>query len=231
MTPEKRYAAAAEIIRALARFQYEQADFAETVIKAPEQWMYSPHFPSIAAAASILEEARAEMDKATTGAGRLAALKRIASEGAYDTWRGQFEYSGKWYICTGYQLLIASEPWPASIPTLKEAPTRDITRAIPVYTDFHEITLDRAAIKAHKADPANKISRSLQKPFIIRDGAQNIGISARLALDTLAALPAGNMKVYARRPIDPIMIEIDGTLAAMLMPVRVDQPKKEEDAA
>ena len=231
MNAEKRYAAAVTLLREYCREAGHGDDVVEKIKARPGDWTRSTIFPAFAAAAQIIEDALAEMDKKTTGAGRLAALKRIAVDNYNPKFAGQFEEDGKWYICNGYQLIGSQEPFPASIPILPERPfTRPAAELFPNISDYHKITLDRAALKAHKADPANKTRHDF-KPYILRDGVQNIGMNAKWALDVIAAMPQDDFTVYARRPIDPIVFAIDSEPVAILMPCRVDQPKKEDAVA
>ena len=222
-----------ELLRAYCLEAGHGDDIPEKISARPGDWTKGKVFPALAAAAQIIEEAREQMDKKTTPAGRLAALKRISSDNYNENFKGQFEQDGIYYICNGYQLLSSREPFPASVPMLKEVPfSRPAAELYPNISDYHEITLDAADIRAFKSDPAHKRAGRLgYYPYILHDGAQNIGMSPDKALDILVALPSDNFTIYARRPIDPIVFHIDGEPAAILMPVRVDQPKPGEEEA
>lgn len=79
MLPEKRYAIICEML-----YSYDEATnntAAAEVIKAPHQWEKSSYFPFYANAAQLLIEAAESMDKKTTSAGTLAALKRVVKNG------------------------------------------------------------------------------------------------------------------------------------------------------
>ena len=119
MTNEKKYALLVKMIR-----EYDDAakleGLGEKMIQRPDSYTHDEFFPFLAAAAELLLDVRAAMDRGTTSAETLAALKRIynsclASQPAMD---GFFWSGDMWALCDGFRFVRLHDK-PGSIP---EAP-------------------------------------------------------------------------------------------------------------
>lgn len=116
MTNEKKYTLLVKMIR-----EYDDAakldGLGEKVIERPDVFAHSGVSPFLACAAELLLDVQAAMDRGTTSAETLAALKRIynncpASRPALD---GFFRSGDMWALCDGFQF-VRLHSKPGSIP-------------------------------------------------------------------------------------------------------------------
>jgi hypothetical protein len=245
MTNEKRL----EALYYLARTTSGDLYPVEDMIKNPAAYERSSS-PILAAFAAVILDTLGKMDKKTTPAATLAALKRITNTD--DRTRGTWTDRDGWNIIgSPYMAIRIRDPFPASIPerTPDQGTPPDFSRiftgAETAHGDFssaygyREFTPDElptpAELKAHCAAHGMRRNSRGGKPYTIStktaDGKPvNIGISPYLLQDLREALPGA--KLYHAGPVDMIhaLDPETGDLIGLLCPVRVEQPAAENVA-
>lgn len=212
MNAEKVYSLCCDAIRAHADLtQQDGAALIREMEKDLTAWSCSELFPVLAALAPIMQDAREQMDKATTPAGQLAALKRIAKAGAREDVRGGWvDAQGRYCVCSGYHAARLPGARFDSIPAAKGLESLDQAMQRPA-SGLYEIELPSVAdCKAFKA------THGKHDPMPIDKGRR--WVDPRYLLDMLQALPGA--KVYATdRPTAPIWFESEQG-DGILLPVR-----------
>ena len=224
MNAEKIYTAACEIIRFCL---FERAQSAEEknsserlynqIINDPAGWLKGGGYGPIINAAEILIEARAAMDKRTTSATALAALKRTV-KGAQSGWDGQFEQGGKWYICDGYRLYSSPEKFPETVPTIEQH--TDVARFID-RLDMGKYrpapaTLTRSALKEYMSRPEYKNTKYNKPCFVVASDGQKIGFNPSYLLDAMSIYP--DAEIYLSGPYTPAAFVENGEVVAIVQP-------------
>lgn len=120
MTNEKRYALCCEALRAYAiETEQDAAALLRWVESDPAAAARSRLNPFLAALAPIMQEARENMDKTTTSAGTLDALKRIAKTATSEQFNGHWiDEEGRACICSGFHVVRLQGVTLGSIPTV-----------------------------------------------------------------------------------------------------------------
>lgn len=122
MTNEKKYTLLVKMIR-----EYDAAakldGLGDDMIQRPDLYTHSEAFPFLACAAELLLDVQAAMDRGTTSAETLAALKRIynncpASRPDMD---GFFRSGDMWALCDGFRF-VRLHSKPGSIPEAQPTP-------------------------------------------------------------------------------------------------------------
>lgn len=219
MTDEKRYELICSMLRSYDAISDGAMNAAEEVIRDPETWQNTPYFPFYADAAKMLLDARQGLDKKATGAGRMAAIKRVyksaASQGR-ECYRGAFRSGDRWAICDGYRFIRLNSK-PESIPEC--AGGVDLDKSIPQDVQNSEVvTLPNAAeIKAAIAELKSKYGRDWNYKHPI-EALPGWWCNAQYLLDMVQALPDGT--AYApKNCYSPLYYHSeDGD--AILLPVR-----------
>lgn len=237
MTNEKRYQFACEMLRAYDAISDGAMNAAEEVIANPHKWENAVFFPFYAAAAEMLIEARQGMDKNTTAAGTLSALKRIYKSCAAshrESLRGFFPSGDRWALCDGYRFIRLNSK-PESIPDAPPAPEYfNLDGCIPADArDAEPVELPTAAeIKAHIADRKAKHGKKWRtNSDAAIQALPGWWCNPEYLLDMIQALPGG-VAYKPGGPFKPLYIESpDGD--ALLLPVRHVEPveQRAEDAA
>ena len=226
MTDEKRYEAVCSMLRAFDAAA-NMDGVADMVIKKPQDWQYGNAFNTFYTdAAKLLIEARQNMDRKATGAGRLAAINRIyksAAGNVRESLRGIYKSDGRWAICDGYRFIRLNVK-PDSIP---ECAGLDLSKTIPQDAkDGEEVTLPGVAeIKAQIAELKAKYGKGWKyQPVKAFDGWW---CNPQYLLDMVQALPNG--KAYRpKNYYSPLYYESeDGD--ALLLPAR--HTEQEEKSA
>lgn len=241
MNAETIYTCAAEIIRnAIFRDGNGTPEGNERmynkIINRPGDWINA--LEPIASAARIMVQAREAMDTKTTSAGKLAALKRVLKS-APEYLQGQYKQGERWYMLDGLRLYSSAEKFPETIPELPgrgEAHFNAVKFLDEIRAKWHEYrpapeTVTRAAVKEYKARPENKpqSKHGSPRPYIIEEPHQNTGVNAEYLLDLMTLYPEAVIMISGQ--YSPIVAAVDGEPVAVVMPVRVTQPRKEESAA
>ena len=227
MNAEKIYTAACEIIRYCVFEHAQTADdkkrserIYNQIINNPAEWLRGGGYGPIIEAAEILIEARAAMDKRTTSASALAALKRTA-KGAQTGWNGQFEQGGKWYICDGYRLYSSPEKFPATVPTIEQHTnvTRFIDRLDMSKYRPAPATLTRAALKEYMNRPEYKSVKYNKPCFVVASNGQKIGFDPSYLLDAMTIYPEA--EIHVSGPYNPAAFIQNGEVVAIVQPCRL----------
>ena len=122
MTNEKKYTLLVKMIR-----EYDDAakldGFGEKAIERPDVFAYSENFPFLACAAELLLDVQAAMDRGTTSAETLAALKRIYNScpASRPAMMGFFRSGDMWALCDGCRF-VRLHSKPGSIPEAQQTP-------------------------------------------------------------------------------------------------------------
>ena len=158
--------------------------------------------PVLAALAPIMQDARNRMDRATTSAGTLAALKRIANACSRDNMRGGWtDAAGRFCVCSGFHAVRLHGRKFDSIPAV-EGMDLDKCMQRPA-SGLYEIEPPTVAdCKAFKAQRGK--GSKLPMPI---DGGRRY-VDPCFMVDMLQALPGA--KVYATdNALGPIWFESD----------------------
>lgn len=241
MTNEKRL----ETLYNLARTTSGDLYPVEDMIKNPAQFDAWQRWPILSDFAALILDTLAKMDRQTTPAATLAALKRITDTD--EKTRGAYTDRDGWHIIGSPWAAVRSrEAYPASIPerTPEQGNPPDFSRifsdAEAAHVDYIEFTSDElptlAELKAHCAAHGMRRNKRGGKPYVIsttdaNDKPQNIGVSPYLLQDLRDALP--DAKLYHAGPAD-LIHAIDpesGDLIGLLCPVRVAKQDAAENVA
>lgn len=195
---------------------------AEGVIANPEKWLDSAYFPFYAAAAEMLIEVRASMDKTISKSGTLAAIRRIAKNCNREDMRGIFQQGGRFCICDGYRLLRLNTDI-SSIPHVET--NFDAERAMGDSSENpHPLQLPSIAdLKAWISDHKTRFGKSWKPwkdPYILTYGdGEKICVNAQYLIDMLQALPGCTAAV--KSPVSPIYFSAENG-DGVLLPVRLE---------
>lgn len=216
MTNEKIYSQCCQVLAAYAaEVGHDAGALFRLFEKDPDAAACSTIFPVLAALAPIMQAAREGMDKETTSAGTLAALKRIAKTATKDNFRGYWiDGKGRACICSGYHAVRIQDAKFDSIPT------------VPAWDGIEE-AMKRPGSGLYEIQPptvadckAFRASHDKRAPMPIDEGRR--WVSSAYMLDLLQALPGA--KVYATdNALAPLWFESDKG-DGILLPCR--PPKK-----
>lgn len=219
MTSEKRYEMVLRMLRAYDADSDGERNAAEEVIRNPQKWIGCDWLPFYASAAQLLIDARQEMDKKTTGAGRMAAIRRIyksAADRNNQKFSGTFPSGDRWAICDGYRFIRLNSK-PESIPECMGG--IDLDQSIPAGAENAEVvTLPTVTdIKAAIAELKSKYGKDWNYKHPI-EALPGWWCNAQYLLDMVQALPDGT--AYApKNYYSPLYYHSeDGD--AVLLPVR-----------
>lgn len=222
MKSEKRYELACNMLRSYDAISGGVMNAAEEVIKNPQKWTDSTIFPFYADAAQMLLDALQEMDKKSTGAGRMAAIKRIyksASSGRREDLHGAFRSGDRWALCDGYRFIRLNSK-PDSIP---EAPQKgdpfDLDKCIPQGACYAEtVSLpSESAIKAEIANLKSKYGRDWDRHPM--EALPGWWCNAQYLLDMVQAIPDG-VAYKPEKYYSPLYYRAENGEDAMVLPVR-----------
>lgn len=220
MTNERRYSLCCDALRSAADLLKldDPAALIRLFENDPAGAARTPYFPILAALAPIMQEAREGMDKATTSAGTLAALKRIAKAATRENLRGHWiDADGRACLCSGFHAVRLQGVTLGSIPTVDawEGLGRAMERPA---SGLYRIELPTVAeVKAHQA------TNGKDSPLRIDGGRR--WVDPRYMLDMLQALP-GAVAYATDRATAPIWFDSDHG-DGILLPVR---PPKQDAA-
>lgn len=207
---------------------------AEGVIANPEKWLDSTYFPFYAAAAEMLLEVRASMDKTSTKAGTLSAIRRISKACPREDMRGIFQQGGRFCVCDGYRLLRLNADI-SSIPHIETS--FDAEKAMSNSSENpHPLQLPSVAdLKAWIASNKARFGKAWnpgKAPYILTYGnGKEIGVNAKYLIDMLQALPG--CTAAAKSPVSAIYFSAENG-DGILLPVRLESKQaqtKEKKAA
>lgn len=213
MTHEKRYSLCCEALRSAAALL--NIDDANGLIKLfeedPAHAARTPYFPILAALAPIMQEAREGMDKTTTSAGTLAAMKRIANAATREQFRGHWiDKEGRACVCSGSHAVRLLGVKCDSIP------------AVPVWDGIGQ-AMQRPASGLYRIElptaaecKAFRAANGKNKPMPIDGGRR--WVDPRFMLDMLQAMP-GAVAYTTEKAISPLWFESDQG-DGILLPVR-----------
>lgn len=216
MTSEKIF----ENVLAMMKAYDAAADMSmtEKILEDPEAWSRCAFNPFIASAAALIQATREGMDKKTTPAGSLAAVKRIyksALSMPNASLHGATRSGDRWSICDGYRFIRLNSK-PESIPEVHGLGF-DPEKAIPAGArDAEPVTLPTVAelkekIAALKAEHGRAWTR---EPI---EALPGWWCNPQYLLDMVQALPGGTAYAPAGR-VSPLYYESpDGD--ALLLPV------------
>ena len=212
MNAEKVYSLCCDAIRAHADLtQQDGAALIRMMEKDLTAWSCSDLFPVLAALAPIMQDAREQMDKASTSAGILAAMKRIAKAATRDQFRGHWiDSEGRACIVSGFHAVRLHGVKCDSIPTVTAWDGIDSAMQRPT-SGLYEIQPPSVAdCKAFRA------AHGKTEPMPIDEGRRYV--NAGYMLDMLQAIPGA--KLYAtNQATGPIWFEA-GESDGILLPVR-----------
>lgn len=226
MTHDKRYELICNMIRAYGAESSDPAYFADRaqrVIENPRNYVSWATIPFYADAAELLVEALEGMDKATTPASALAAMKRIY-KGCSDSrpmLKGLFKSGDRWALCDGYRFIRVSSK-PESIPEASTMPGGEepinLDKCIPDESRYSEaVTVPTAAeIRAFMA--ANKIKSGRGVTYNAMEALPGWWCNPAYLLDAVQALP-GAIFHKPKSHYSPLYFESE-TGDGMLLPVR-----------
>lgn len=189
MTPEKTYQHVCEMLHS-----YDSAtgnDAAAKLISGPSDFLrcFNPFYES---AAALLLDAKTRMDKSSTSASVVSAVKRMtksAVAGCNKYLQGMVCQKGLYCICDSYRILRLKEDV-TSVPHIENTPsTPDLANLMKQAIDSMNVKLDlpeegdvKAYIARCKAAAGNKHTYSYQL-------AENVYVDPQYLLDMLQALP------------------------------------------
>lgn len=189
----KQYSSVCDMIRAYGKAT-AQEDIAESIISNP--YNVPADLPFFGVAAGQLLEALKGLDKKTTKAGQLNAMKRFlmkAGKGR-DIYTGVFEQNGKYHLCDGYRLLSLNEDresLPHVAPEDKDKIMMNTEKSMKQpreYAHANGVVLNvpaLAELKAWKA--ANVIKRDPDSEAYLLDNCVVVNIN--FLIDAVQALP------------------------------------------
>lgn len=218
MTPEKIYENVCTMLR-----EYDTATSngaATEVIARPWEWEHSTISPFYASAAKMLIDARAAMDKKTTPAAAVSAVKRMIKSAMASSNRalhGIFPDHGMFAVCDGYRFIRLHEDI-ESLPHLDTNKVKplDLSKVTPDRSQFAaEIELPAAAeLKAYIAKVKGIAGKEYYKyDWPIADG---IYVNPQFLLDMVQIFP--DAKAYITNPKGPIYFESEAG-EGVLLPV------------
>lgn len=218
MTPEKTYENVCNMLR-----EYDNATgngYAGAVIDRPWEWEHGTIFPFYESAAKMLIDARAAMDKKTTPAATVAAVKRMtkaAMAHSNTALHGIFPDRGMFAVCDGCRFIRLHED-------IESLPHVDLTRVKPL--DLSKCTPDRSQFTAEIELPTvaelkayiAKVKGIAGKEYymyswMITDG---IYVNPQYLLDMVQIFP--DARVYITNPKAPIYFESEAG-EGVLLPV------------
>ena len=222
MTNEKIYSTLCDMLR-LFGDRDGNADFAEAVIKNPHKYAsFKSPFPFYGEAAALLVDCMESMDKKTTKAGQLAAIKRfLSADDARPIYTRACLRDGKLILCDGYKLLILDKDL-ESLPHNSEADNAnymDAEKAIAAsraYSKENGVTIPAPSVGELKAFISANGGKRGEKPYIWNDV---VGVNPQYLLDAIQAAP-GAVFYKPEKPSAPIYFCFDGG-EGMILPVRV----------
>lgn len=199
MTPEKTYQLVCEMLHSYDAASGNNA--AEKVISDTSDFLncFNPFYES---AAALLLDAKTRMDKYTSSASVVSAVKRIvkaALEGANQSLQGMMFQNGMYCVCAGYRILRLKEDVACVKHIQATEHTPDLSHLVKDAADTatHQINLPseldvKTYIARCKAVAGNKHTYSYQL-------SENVYVNPRYLLDMLQALPGCECWVYAER--------------------------------
>ena len=222
MTNEKIYSTLCDMLR-LFGDRDGQADFAETVIKNPHKYAsFKSPFPFYGEAAALLVDCMESMDKKTTKAGQLSAIKRfLSSDEVRPIYTRACLRDGKLILCDGYKLLILNKDL-ESLPHNSEADSAnymDAEKAIAAsraYAKENGVTIPAPSVGELKAFISANGGKRGEKPYIWNDV---VCVNPQYLLDAIQAAP-GAVFYKPEKPSMPVYFCFDGG-EGMILPVRV----------
>lgn len=245
MTNEKRL----EALYFLARQTSGNLYPVEDMIQNPAAYEYSSS-PIMAAFAAVILDTITKMDKQTTTAATLAAMKRITNTD--DRTRGTWTDRDGWHIIGNpYMAIRSRDPFPASIPerTPDQGTPPDFSRIFTgaehahgdtasaySYKEFTPAELPTPAqLKAHCASHGMRRNGRGGKPYIIsttdaNGKPLNIGVSPYLLQDLREAIPEAILYHANQTDMIHALDPKTGDVVGLLCPVRVAQPAEDTAA-
>lgn len=214
MTAEMIYKSCCDVVHGYAvAIDQDPAELLKLMEKDLTTWSHSTLFPALAPLAAIMQDSREKMDRATTSAGTLAALKRIAKAANRDNMRGGWtDAAGRFCVCSGFHAVRLHGVKFDSIPAIPGFDGLEKCMQRPA-SDLYEIEPPSVAdCKAFKAQHG----KGSQRPMPIDGGRR--WVNPAYMVDMLQALPGA--KVYTTdAPTSPIWFESDQG-DGILMPAR-----------
>ena len=212
MTAEKMYESVCKML-----YDYDGAtgqSGAGAVIASPHE--YEKCFiPFYAEAAKMLVDLREQMDKKTTPAARVSAIKRVVksamANGNRDLW-GIFECGDKYCVCDGYRLCVMD----TDIESVPHVANRlDVLKMIPAAEDGEEIPAPTTAeVKAYNAKC--RAAEGTNHTYVYRL-CDDVCVNPRYLLDALQMCGDG-AKVYVYGARKAVLFVGDG-IKTIVLPV------------
>lgn len=184
MTTEKTYE---NIVRMMRAFDCEtKRNYTEVVLQRPEQFAKSD-LPFYAEAAEIIIDLRTKMDKASTPAAKVNAIKNIIKNApeSRPIMKGLFRNGDKWVACDGNRAIRTGTDISSVAHT--EEPNFSIERFIPKERGETLTTPSVAEVKAFIAERGYTKSNFHGKEGFCLDGY--VWVNPFFLLDMLNALP------------------------------------------
>ena len=226
MTNEKKYALLVKMIQ-----EYDNTakldGLGDKMIQRPDLYTHSQNFPFLACAAELLLDVQAAMDRQTTSAETLAALKRIYNScpASRPAMAGFFRSGDMWALCDGFRFVRLHDK-PGSIPEAPEAaggkPPIDLEKtAQGAVVGAEEVELPAAGqIKAVIAE--QKAKHGAKKTYWDKyEALPGWYCDPQFLLDLVQALP-GAKAVKAPGAHKPVYLRSENG-DGMLLPVRPPQ--------
>ena len=226
MTNEKKYALLVKMIR-----EYDDAakleGLGEKMIQNPALYTRDPFFPFLACAAELLLDVQAAMDRGTTSAETLAALKRIynSTPESRQAMRGFFRSGDMWALCDGFRFVRLHDK-PGSIPEAPQGagdkPPIDLDEyAKQALVDAEDVELPQAGqIKAYIAEQKAKHGGKKNR-WERYEALPGWWCDPQFLLDLVQALP-GASAVKAPGPYKPVYLKSENG-DGLLLPCKPPQ--------
>ena len=224
MTTEKTYE---NIVRMMRAFDCEtKRNYTEVVLQRPEQFAKSD-LPFYAEAAQMIIDLRAKMDKTSTPAARVNAIKNIIKNApeSRPSMKGLFRNGEKWVACDGNRAIRTGTDI-TSVPHTEE-PNFSVERFIPPILNEKLDLPTIAEVKAFIAERGYTKSNFHGKEGFCLDGY--VWVNPFFLMDMLNALP-GAVIYKPSTPRSAIYMQSTETGDdGILLPVR--PPKAAEQSA
>lgn len=231
MTTEKRI----ELITKML-FDYDiktGSNAAKSVLENPHRWVDNHLFETYAAAAEMLIDARADLDKRTSKAGTLAALKRIAASKNHPSMAGIYERQDEagnniFILCDGHRLIrLQKDVESIGRNTDSRITSESFNRMMQGTDSGEELDLPTVAeLKAFLSQERARLGKEYKNSNHAYRIELGLWVNAQYLIDMIEALPG--CKAYRpTRKYAPIYFKAESG-DGVLLPINI---KEEEKAA
>lgn len=216
MTTEKTYESICKML-----VEYDRAagfDGASAVISKPWEWEKCVYNEFYSTAAKMLIDCRVKMDKATTPAAAIAAVKRICKSAVSRNdprLAGIFEDRGLYAVCDGYRYVRLKNDLDSLPHVEKGVKAFDLAKCTPDKSKFTaEVPVPTAAeLKAYIGKAASMYGKNNKISYEIAAG---VFLDPHYLLDMVQIFP--DCKAFITSPLAPVYFESengDGLICAV----------------